>query len=82
TEKDAINIARLLERDNYSDLPRKENILHKFKVYLVDTMNTPEIEAEWFEIDENWINFFNDQEEDAIVDTFAIHKVWRIRKEE
>ena len=54
--------------------------MSKFKIYLIDTMNTTEVEASWFEIDENWINFFNDQEEDAIVDTFAASRVWRVRK--
>lgn len=57
--------------------------MNKFKIYLVDQVAAIEVEAEWFDADnENWITFFNDKEEDAIVDTFAAHKIWRIRKEE
>ena len=55
--------------------------MHKFKVYLVDIpVASVEVEAEWFEEDENRITFFNDQEEDAIVDTFAASRVWRVTK--
>ncbi len=60
--------------------------MSKFKVYVIDSFPI-EVEAEWFSQDENWINFFNDRTKDAItdksvVDTFAAHNVWRIKKEE